>query len=33
MPGFVNSGWFGLLAPAGTPADATRRLSAAFRRT
>jgi tripartite-type tricarboxylate transporter receptor subunit TctC len=30
LPGFASTGWFGIVAPAGTPADAITRLNAAF---
>lgn len=30
VPGFVVNGWYGILAPAGTPADVVRRLNQAF---
>jgi tripartite-type tricarboxylate transporter receptor subunit TctC len=30
LPGFESTGWFGIVAPAGTPADVIARLNAAF---
>jgi tripartite-type tricarboxylate transporter receptor subunit TctC len=30
LPGFASTGWFGIVAPAGTPADAITRLNTAF---
>jgi tripartite-type tricarboxylate transporter receptor subunit TctC len=30
MPGFASTGWFGIVAPAGTPADVIATLNAAF---
>jgi tripartite-type tricarboxylate transporter receptor subunit TctC len=30
LPGFESNGWFGIVAPAGTPADVIARLNAAF---
>ena len=33
LPGFENLGWFGLMAPAGTPRDAVTRLHDAVQRS
>jgi tripartite-type tricarboxylate transporter receptor subunit TctC len=30
LPGFESTGWFGIVAPAGTPSDVVARLNAAF---
>ena len=30
LPGFESNGWFGIVAPAGTPADVIAKLNAAF---
>jgi tripartite-type tricarboxylate transporter receptor subunit TctC len=33
LPGFENNGWFGIVAPAGTPKDIVRKIYADTRRT